>query len=194
MRIGIYCGSFNPVHRGHIRIVNECLDRSLVDVVFIIPTGNYWEKNDLMDLDKRISLLRYYEDKRIRVADQYSQYPYTYQIFEKLDEDYPHDEKVLILGADNIVKFDEWKNYQNLLRYDFILIGRGDLDRNYIENRMKELGKDNYQILDIDNIDISSTYIRNNLDDYDKIKDLIDPHVYRFLIMERMIDYAAPNN
>ncbi|MBQ1567966.1 MAG: nicotinate-nicotinamide nucleotide adenylyltransferase [Erysipelotrichaceae bacterium] len=194
MRIGIYCGSFNPVHRGHIRIVNECLDRSLVDVVFIIPTGNYWEKNDLMDLDKRISLLRYYEDKSIRVADQYSQYPYTYQIFEKLDEDYPHDEKVLILGADNIVKFDEWRNYQYLLRYDFILIGRGDLDRDYIENRMKELGKDNYQILDIDNIDISSTYIRNNLDDYDKIKDLIDPHVYRFLIMERMIDYAAPNN
>ena len=194
MRIGVYCGSFNPVHKGHIRIVNECLDRSLVDVVFIIPTGNYWDKRDLMDLNKRISLLRYYEDERIRVADQYSDYPYTYQIFEQLEKDYPHDDKVLILGADNIVKFDEWREYQYLLRYDFILIKRDDLDCEYIENRMMELGKDNYEILDIDNIDISSTYIRENLDDYDKIKDLIDSHVYRFLIMERMLKNAAPNN
>ncbi|MBR3251428.1 MAG: nicotinate-nicotinamide nucleotide adenylyltransferase [Erysipelotrichaceae bacterium] len=194
MRIGVYCGSFNPVHKGHIRIANECLDSKLVDVIFIIPTGNYWNKNDLMDLDKRISLLRYYEDRRIRVAEQYSDYQYTCQIFKQLEKDYPYDEKVLILGADNIVKFDEWKEYQYLLRYDFIIIKRDDLDRTYIENRMKELGKDNYQILDIDNIDISSTFIRENLDDYDKIKDLIDPHVYRFLIMERMIENAAPNN
>ena len=194
MKIGVYCGSFNPVHKGHIKIVNECLDQSLADVVFIIPTGNYWNKNDLMDINKRIDLLRYYEDRRIRIADQYSEYPYTYQIFEKLEEDYPYDQKVLILGADNIIKFDEWREYEYLLKYDFILIKRDDLDCEYIEKRMKELGKDNYQILDIPNIDISSTYIRENLDDYDKIKDLIDEHVYRFLIMERMLYDTTRNN
>ena len=59
---------------------------------------------------------------------------------------------------------------------------------------MKELGKENYQVLDIPNIDISSTFIRENLDDYDKIKDLIDEHVYRFLIMERMIYDTTRNN
>ena len=194
MRIGIYCGSFNPVHKGHIRIVNECLDQSLVDVVFIVPTGSYWDKNNLMDINKRVSLLRYYEDRRIRIADQYSEFPYTYQIFEKLEEDYPYDEKVLILGADNIEKFDEWREYRYLLKYDFIIIRRDDLDDGYIGKRMKELGKENYQILDIPNIDISSTFIRENLDDYDKIKDLIDPHVYQFLIMERMANGTTSNN
>ena len=194
MRIGIYCGSFNPVHKGHIRIVNECLDQSLVDVVFIVPTGSYWDKNNLMDINKRVSLLRYYEDRRIRIADQYSEFPYTYQIFEKLEEDYSYDEKVLILGADNIEKFDEWREYRYLLKYDFIIIRRDDLDDGYIGKRMKELGKENYQILDIPNIDISSTFIRENLDDYDKIKDLIDPHVYQFLIMERMANGTTSNN
>ena len=186
MRIGIYCGSFNPVHKGHIRIVNQCLEQSLVDVVFIIPTGNYWYKTDLMDLNKRIHMLRFYEDRKIRVADQYSEYQYTYQIFEKLEEDYPYDEKILILGADNLEKFDEWMNYEYLLKFEFIIIRRNDLDQGYVENRMKQLGKENYKILNIDNIDISSTYIRENLDDYDKIKDLIDLEVYQFLINERI--------
>ncbi|MBP5279246.1 MAG: nicotinate-nicotinamide nucleotide adenylyltransferase [Erysipelotrichaceae bacterium] len=186
MRIGIYCGSFNPVHKGHIRIVNQCLEQSLVDVVFIIPTGNYWYKTDLMDLNKRIHMLRFYEDRKIRVADQYSEYQYTYQIFEKLEEDYPYDEKILILGADNLEKFDEWMNYEYLLKFEFIIIRRNDLDQSYVENRMKQLGKENYKILNIDNIDISSTYIRENLDDYDKIKDLIDLEVYQFLINERI--------
>lgn len=186
MRIGIYCGSFNPVHKGHIRIVNQCLEQSLVDVVFIIPTGNYWYKTDLMDLNKRIHMLRFYEDRKIRVADQYSEYQYTYQIFEKLEEDYPYDEKILILGADNLEKFDEWMNYEYLLKFEFIIIRRNDLDQGYVENRMKQLGKENYKVLNIDNIDISSTYIRENLDDYEKIKDLIDLEVYQFLINERI--------
>ena len=186
MRIGIYCGPFNPVHKGHIRIVNQCLEQSLVDVVFIIPTGNYWYKTDLMDLNKRIHMLRFYEDRKIRVADQYSEYQYTYQIFEKLEEDYPYDEKILILGADNLEKFDEWMNYEYLLKYEFIIIRRNDLDQDYVENRMKQLGKENYKVLNIDNIDISSTYIRENLDDYEKIKDLIDLEVYQFLINERI--------
>ena len=186
MRIGIYCGSFNPVHKGHIRIVNQCLEQSLVDVVFIVPTGNYWYKTDLMDLNKRIHMLRFYEDRKIRVADQYSEYQYTYQIFEKLEEDYPYDEKILILGADNLEKFDEWMNYEYLLKFEFIIIRRNDLDQDYVENRMKQLGKENYKVLNIDNIDISSTYIRENLDDYDKIKDLIDLEVYQFLIYERI--------
>lgn len=194
MRIGIYCGSFNPVHKGHIKIVKDCLEQSLVDVVFIIPTGNYWYKTDLMDLMTRITMLRYYEDRNIRVADQYSEYPYTYQIFEKLEQDYPYDEKVLILGADNLLKFDEWKEYQYLLKYEFIIIKRDDLDLKYIEERMKELGKENYQILNTPNIHISSTYIRENLDDYDKIKDLIDLHVYHYLIAERMKNGTTSNN
>lgn len=189
MRIGIYCGSFNPVHKGHIKIVNQCLEQSLVDVVFIIPTGNYWYKNDLMDLKKRITMLRFYEDRRIRIADQYSEYQYTCQIFEQLEKDYPNDEPVLILGADNLVKFDEWMNYEYLLKFEFIIIRRNDLDQGYVENRMKELGKKNYRILNIDNIDISSTYIRENLNDYEKVKDLIDLEVYQFLLKERIVSW-----
>ena len=52
MKIGVYVGSFNPVHIGHIKIVNYLLDNYL-DKVIIVPTGNYWEKIDIVNIDYR---------------------------------------------------------------------------------------------------------------------------------------------
>ena len=60
MKIGVYVGSFNPVHVGHIKIVNHLLVNYL-DKVIIVPTGNYWNKNNLVDINHRISMLKFYE-------------------------------------------------------------------------------------------------------------------------------------
>ena len=46
MKIGIYPGSFDPIHLGHIKIVNKILEDKLVDGVLIVPTGDYWNKNE----------------------------------------------------------------------------------------------------------------------------------------------------
>ena len=45
MKLGIFVGSFNPVHKGHIKIANYILNKKLVDRLLIIPTGNYWDKS-----------------------------------------------------------------------------------------------------------------------------------------------------
>ena len=50
MKIGVYVGSFNPVHKGHIKIVNHLIKNKYVDKVLVIPTGNYWDKNDLLSI------------------------------------------------------------------------------------------------------------------------------------------------
>ena len=182
MRIGVYVGSFSPVHKGHIAIAREILAQDLVDEVLIIPTGAYWDKNDLLPFKERTAMLKLYEKDGIRIGEEYGHYPYTHEIFKKLTEDYPQAKLYLILGADNIVSFDKWKEYEYLLQFPFIIIRRNELGDQQIREYMHKLGKRNYELLDMGLIDISSTYIRDNLDDYEKVKDMIDKEVYDYLI------------
>ena len=58
MKIGVYVGSFNPVHKGHIAIANYIVDNNYVDKLWIVPTGNYWDKLDLVSIDDRINMLK----------------------------------------------------------------------------------------------------------------------------------------
>ena len=76
------------------------------------------------------------------------------------------------------MKFEDWKEYKQLLHYDFIVVDREDID---VPEQMKRLHKENYVILDLEKMDISSTFIRNHLDDYKAIKDMIDKKVYDYL-------------
>ena len=182
MSTGIYCGSFSPVHKGHIRIVNEIINENLVDKVLIVPTEPYWYKNDLIPLKDRINMLKFYESDRIEIETKLNGIKASDDGFLAYQKLHPNEKLHLIIGADNLPKFNEWINYEHLLLYPFIVIKRDDYDEEYIRNRMIELNKENYHILSIDNIDISSTYIRENFDDYEKIKDKLDIEVYTYLL------------
>ncbi len=161
MKIGIYIGSFNPPHKGHIYVVNYLLDNNVVDNVLIIPTGNYWDKNDLVDLTHRINMLKFYETDKIKIDTENNGYAYTYELMRKLSEVYPKDSLYLVIGADNIVHFDKWKNYQELLDYNIIIMNRDDID---IENYTKNYPNGKFTILkDFHPIDISSTELRKTL-------------------------------
>lgn len=185
-RIGIYCGSFSPVHKGHIAIARACIDQGLVDEVWIIATGNYWQKNDLYPLKDRLAMLKMAAKEGIVIDETYNELPYTYMIFEKLKEEYPDVVFSLILGADNLPRFSEWRNYEELLAYSFIVLPRDEIDEKEIGRIMKDMNKDSYTLLKLDPIDISSTYIREHLGDYEAIRDMIDQSVYDYLIkMER---------
>ena len=80
MKLGVFVGSFNPVHKGHIKIVNYILEKNYVDKVLIIPTGNYWDKNDIIDIKHRINMLKYYETDKIKIDNTLNDIQYTYQI------------------------------------------------------------------------------------------------------------------
>ena len=67
MKIGVYVGSFNPVHIGHIHIVNYLIDNNYLDKVIIIPTKGYWDKDNLIDLKHRINMLKYLENDFIMI-------------------------------------------------------------------------------------------------------------------------------
>lgn len=177
-RIGVYCGSFNPVHKGHIRIAEKILEDGLADQVLIIPTGSYWHKDDLMPLNERIRMLEMACRKGMVIDHEHNDLPYTYMIFEELEKEHPENSYALILGADNLLRFDEWVNYRDLLQHDLIIVGRDGID---VKECLQRLQKNDCAMLDIDEIDISSTYIREHLDDHELIKDMIDDEVYGYL-------------
>lgn len=181
MKIGIYVGSFNPPHLGHIKIVNHLVDNYL-DKVIIVPTGNYWDKQDLINVKDRINMLKFFENKNIMIDNQNNEVQYTYQILDILSREYKEDELYLILGADNLINLDKWKNYDKILKYNLIILNRADIDVLKYLNHLNK--KTNYIVVDdLPNIDISSTMIRKKLKekDYDNILNLIDKKVFKYI-------------
>lgn len=180
MRIGVFNGSFDPVHNGHIKMVNHILDKGVVDKVIIIPTDDYWDKKISTSLKDRIAMLKFFENEKIEVLDKYNELIYTIDLLKTLQANYPDDELCLMMGGDNLVNIERWKDYELLIKYFFIVYKRDDIDKTDLIQFFNKLNKDNYYIADIDNIDISSTYIRENIHNYSLIKDMIDYRVYEY--------------
>lgn len=182
MKIGVYVGSFNPVHKGHIKIVNHLL-KEYLDKVIIMPTGNYWDKNDLINVEDRVNMLKFYENDRIIIEKENNDLPYTYLVMKYLKGKYPDNELYLIIGADNIISFDKWENYKELLEYNMVIVGRNDIN---IEEYLNKLEKeDKYLIVeDLRNIDISSTMVRNLIkaNNFESAKELLDKPVLEYII------------
>ena len=177
MKIGVYVGSFNPVHIGHIKIVNYLLDNYL-DKVIIIPTGNYWDKTNLIDIKHRIEMLKLFENDNIIIDTENNNIEYTYQVLANLKKKYK--DLYLIIGADNIINFNKWKNYKELLTYNLIIINRSDIN---IEHYLNILGKKSKYIVteNLPNIDISSTFIRENINNPSLLKDKVDDKVLKYI-------------
>lgn len=182
MKLGVFIGSFNPVHKGHIKIANHLLKKDYIDKLLIIPTQNYWNKNNLINIQDRINMLKIFENKKIMINTKDNNIKYTYNLLKKLEKEYQKDELYLIIGADNILRFKEWKNYKKILKYNLIIVNRNKIN---IKIYLDKLGKkDKYIIVnDLKNIDISSSLIRklikeNNLE---KLQKIIDKKVLGYI-------------
>lgn len=175
MKLGIFVGSFNPVHEGHIKVANYLLEKNYVDKVLLLATPNYWNKQDLVEINHRMNMLRFYENKEIVVDDIHNN-KYTYQVLRSLKKDYKNAELYLIIGADNIVNLDKWKNIEEILTNKIIVVNRNNLDINKYLNKFP---KEQFIIIsNFPNINISSTEIRNGNYKYlnPKVKEYIEKY------------------
>ena len=181
MKIGVYCGSFAPVHLGHIGIIEETLKEGLADKVIVVASSDYWNKKVAFDINTRLECLKLYANENIIIDEDPVDLdaPYTYVLLNQLSKKYPDDTLCLMLGADNLVSFSRWKEYEYLLNnYPFIVMNRDDLNT---ESLLEDLHKKDYAVLNCDNFDVSSTYIRENIDDYKKLEGLVDTRVLNII-------------
>ncbi len=172
MRIGVYVGSFNPPHEGHHHVIQYVLEKHLVDQVLLLPTPNYWDKQDLVDVKDRIEMLKYYEEDKVKVDGIHNNYPYTYQVLDSLKKDYPNDEFYLIIGSDNLEKFHEWKNIHEILKNKVIVLRRGEYRKNpyLVDFEGSFLYQDDFSY-----IPVSSTMIRKGEEKY------IHPQILQYI-------------
>lgn len=168
MKIGVYVGSFNPVHKGHINVANYLLENDFVDKVLMIPTVEYWNKKNLASIQDRINMLKFYEKDDL-IIDTSHNYQYTYQIMRALQKEY--DDLYLIIGSDNLINLDKWKNIGEILKNKIIVVNRGKIDKSIIE----KLGKLNFIVIENFRDTASSTQVRNG-----KIK-LLDQKIYEYI-------------
>lgn len=177
MKIGIFVGSFNPVHKGHIKIVKHLIENKYLDKVIIIPTGNYWNKQNLIDIDDRINMLKFYQNDSIIIDNKLNNLTYTYEIMNELKREY--ENLYLILGADNLISFDKWNNYEDLLNYYLVIINREDIDVNYYLDKHKI--KKYIIVDDLEKDDISSSLVRDLITSNKSLDKYLDVEIINYI-------------
>lgn len=183
-RVGVFVGTFDPIHKGHTHIMNYLLQHNIVDKIILIPTGDYWDKRPVASLDDRIQMCNLIKSSKINVSTSLNEYQYTYQVLKELEKDYPMDYLFLIIGADNIINFDKWRNIDDLLEYNIIVVNRDSIDINKYVDKFNK--KDNFIVIDnFDYIPVSSTYLRKSIYS-ENAKEYIDERVYKYIKEKRI--------
>jgi len=134
MRIGIFGGSFNPIHKGHVAIAQSVLKSSLVDEVWLMvsPRNPLKEENSLMPDRLRLQMARraVKDLPGVKACDFEFHLPkpsYTYITLRRLREAYPDHQFTLVMGADNWQRLSLWRNHEELLaNYPIIVYPRKD--------------------------------------------------------------------
>ena len=186
MKLGIFGGSFNPPHNMHTDIANYMINQQYVDKVVFVPTGSkYAYKNNLIEEEHRLNMLEILSNKNenILVSDYElkSEVVYTIDTLRYFKELYPNDEIYFICGLDNFSYIDKWKNGEEILsNYKIIVINRDGNDLDELLVKYNDY-KDNIIVSNMEMKDISSTYIRDNIKEFDKVKEFIDEDVLRYI-------------
>lgn len=123
MKIGLYFGSFNPIHVGHLIIANHILNETGIQKIWFIisPQNPFKQENTLLNEYHRLHLVRLAteEDNRIKVSDIEFGLPkpsYTVNTLAYLAEKYPDNEFCIIMGSDSFQNITKWKNYEVIIK------------------------------------------------------------------------------
>jgi len=134
MKIGVYGGSFNPVHNGHLEVIDKVLKNDIVDEVWVLPCKNHAFDKELVSLEHRVNMLKEVIDDKERIRIDYTEAHlmgknYTSETLKKLRKKHPEHSFYFILGSDALNEIHRWHDYRYLCKTTpFILVNRNGYD------------------------------------------------------------------
>lgn len=183
--IGLFFGSFNPIHLGHTQLAEYIFEYSGVDEIWYIvsPRNPLKEQSELIDEHLRFRLIEMATEGKdyLKVSDIEFNLPkpsYTINTLQALSEKYPEDNFILLIGSDNMQIFDKWKDYQTILNeYSILVYPRKDFDYEPFE----EIYPDMQILEEAPFFEISSTDIRELIKNNQDASQWLHPDVYQFI-------------
>jgi nicotinate-nucleotide adenylyltransferase len=183
MKTGLFFGSFNPIHIGHLIIANYMASFSGLKEVWLVvsPHNPLKQKSNLANMYDRLEMAKLATEQapQIKVSDIEFGLPqpsYTIDTLAYLSEKYPGKEFVLIMGADNLASFKKWKNYETLLKnYEIYVYPRPGVDLQEWANNPS------IKITDTPQMDISSTFIRKAISAGNNVQYFVPDTVLSFI-------------
>jgi nicotinate-nucleotide adenylyltransferase len=186
MKVGLFFGSFNPIHTGHMIIANIMAETTDLDKIwFVVTPQNPLKpsKGLLHDFD-RYDMVRaaVYENYKLEVTDVEFQLPkpnYTIHTLVHLSEKHPTKEFKVIIGEDNLASFTKWKNYERIVEdYGLYVYPRPNVTNSELKRHP------NVKMVEAPMMDISATFIRNCIKKNQSVRYLV-PEAVEAIIRDR---------
>jgi nicotinate-nucleotide adenylyltransferase len=184
MKIGLFFGSFNPIHIGHLALANYFVEFTDLDKIWFVvsPQNPFKKRSSLLSDYHRLYMVnlaieespRKYSSSNIEF--NMPKPSYTIDTLIYLEDKYPHYDFVLIMGADNLKGFHKWKNYELIAdKYQLYVYPRIGYDFEPENLSVK------YTIVDAPRIEISSSFIRKSIFEGKDVSFFMHPKVANFI-------------
>lgn len=174
-KIGLFFGSFNPIHIGHLIIANIMADHTDLDKVWFIvsPQNPFKESKNLLHEFDRYDMVEAAigDNFKLQVSDVEFHLPkpsYTSFTLAHLSEKFPDKEFRLIIGSDNLENFPKWKNYESILeQFGLYVYPRPNATTSYLSQHS------NVKMISAPMLDISATFIRQCIKENRSVRYLV---------------------
>lgn len=185
MKVGLYFGTFNPIHVGHLIIANHLAENSDLDEIWMVvtPHNPLKKKAGLLEDYHRLHMIHLAADSypKIKPSDIEFKLPqpnYTINTLIHLKEKYPKYEFSLIMGEDNLKSLKKWKNYEVIVN-DYHLYVYPRISEEIVPEEF--VNHPNIHKVDAPIVELSSTFIRNAIKEGKNIRPMIDTKVWEYI-------------
>jgi len=188
MKVGLFFGSFNPIHNGHLIIGDLIRSQAQLDKVWFVlsPQNPFKRKEGLLDEKIRLDLVKaaVKDAPHLEASDREFSLPqpsYTIDTLDALELDFPNHQFNIIMGSDNLDKLDSWKQSNRLISsHQFLIYPRLGYNNKTYESHQ------NFQFYDLPIVEISSTEIRKRIKSKDAYQYMIHKDVYNLIQTENL--------
>lgn len=195
MKIGLFGGTFDPIHIGHMILMENVINNLDLDKIYVLPNSNpphkLEDKKTALNLRLKMVNETIKDNAKLEINDydyRDNEIHYTFNTINYFKKTYPNDEFFFIMGEDSFLDIEKWKNYKEILKENLIIFKRYSNKNFSLISKINQVRKYNKNIYLIDNIalDISSTLIRNLVKENKSIRYLVNDEVINIIKEEKL--------